>query len=317
MNRYRFFLMTLLCVGVFPPVALATEHTRDRYLSVWGGYFSTDSPKIEGYSDGTTVNLPILNITKSDPDYGGFFGVSFGTYIEPNPLMFNRIEWYFEGQQTERDSNSLTSVGVGSIPFVTGLAAGIGPVPLTAYAERERYEIGARLSDFDSNGMWSNLHIAPFGGFGSETAVTTAVFSGFGLSTNKSDLDWRFAGIMAGGEYVLPIVTNLDLAFEANVGPYFYDANAKISGVHNLDSAKEKFSDSGSGVRANAQIELRKMVTSSLELAVFGGVDVWSSVPYIRLKNPIDWNSQQPPAIGSNQLLDLRAGVKLTLKLGG
>lgn len=316
-NMYRYILAILVCVGSLPTAALATDLTRDTDLSVWGGYFSTDAPKIEGYSDGTTVNLPIRNNTRSSPDQGGFFGVSFGTDIELNPLMFNRIEWYFEGQQTERDSNSLTSVGVGSIPFVTGLVAGIGPVPLTAYAERERYEIGARLSDFGNSGIWSNLQITPFGGFGSETAVSTAVHTGFGLSTNKSDLDWRFAGVLAGGEYVLPLANNLDLALEGNVGPYFYDASAKLSGVHNLSSAKETFSESGSGIRANAQVELRKMVSSSLELAVFGGVDFWSSVPYVRLNNPVDWNSTRPSGIGSDQLLDLRAGVKLTLKLGG
>ena len=194
MRSLKFLTAVLLVTGSFSVAARANDGAGNRTMSFWGGYFSVDAPQIEGFSDGTSANLPIRNVTRSNPDQGWLGGISFGSDIEYNLLMFNRINWYFEGQMTERDEHARTSIGIGSIPYVSGLAAGVGPVPLTAYAERERYEFGAQLSDFDNDGIWQDLQLTLFGGFGSEYAVSTAVLPGFQLTTNKSDLDWWFAG---------------------------------------------------------------------------------------------------------------------------
>ena len=302
-------LVTSLLAGTFPAAAEENE------FSVWGGFFLTNAPEIEGFSDGTSANLPIRNVTRSEPDQGWFGGISYETSVYSDQAMFRKIEWYFEGQNTERDSNALTSVGVGSIPFVTGLAAGIGPVPLTASAERERYEFGASLSEFDNAQTWRNLQITPFGGFGSEHAASTAVLPGFGLTINNSDLDWWYIGLMFGREHSINLSDGLDLVFEGNAGPYYHDASGDLTGVHNLGGSSASISGNGVGVRANAQIELRRMVTQSLDFSVFGGVDYWTNIPFTKLSDPSNFTTQ-PVGVRSGETLDLRVGVKVTLKLG-
>lgn len=284
-------------------------------LIAWGGMFEVISPNLEGFSDGTTVNLPIRNVTQSKLNSGWFGGLSIASTVDDDNFSFDEIEWYFEAQVTETDKNSLTSIGVAAIPFVNGLVAGIGPVPLTAKANRARFEVGAKLSGFADAETFHNLQITPFIGIGQERATQTGVFTGFGLTTNKTNMDWKFGGAMIGSSHTMNIVKGLDLVLEGNVGIYAYHANGTVSGVHSLSSREASISDNGFGARANAQLEFRKSVSPTIDFSIFGLADFWSSVPYTRLAEPEQWAPLREFGIGAEPIFDAKVGVKLTVKL--
>ena len=103
--------------------------------------------------------------------------------------------------------------------------------------------------------------------------------------------------------------------FETNAGPYYHNASGDLSGVHNLGGANASISGNGVGVRANAQIELRRMVTQSLDFSIFGGIDYWTNVPFTKLSDPSNFTTQ-PVGVRTGETVDFLVGVKVTMKLG-
>ena len=298
-------------IATIPDQAFAN----DRTFSIWGGYFGTDAPEVNGFSDGATAFPPINQVFRASPDDGFFLGLAFGGPTDEMFFGSNHIEWYFEGQQTNSDELAITPIGRPSIPIAFGSSAvALGTPPVAASLERERYEFGVSFSEFDTGDFWSGLTLTPFGGIAAEDAVSI-ISTVVTPATTNSDLDWWFAGLMIGGEHVTPLGTGTEVIFNASGGLYYHNSSVDIlSIVPAVFTASD--SDSGFGFRSKASIEFRRTLSETVQLSVFGGVDYWSETPFTLLPDP-SISLLQPVGIDTGSTLDYKAGIKLTIKTGG
>ena len=310
-----------LVAGLAVPVS-GGARAEGTAVSVWGGYFHTLAPEVEGFSNGAVPGRPpLFNHFTPDADDGGFFGASVSVPLDPGALLFGNVELYFEGQVTERDKGTDTSVNFGFIPLADGFVATFGDTSaLSARLERERYEFGANLSLPARPGglLPFGLVVTPFGGFATEDAQSR-VSRGVAFSQTNSDIDWWFLGVLVGTEYTLPLGVGFDLVVGGAGGIYAYDADADFDTTSNVGAARSASdTDSDVGFRARASVALRTTLGEGVQVSVFGGLDYWSDLPYSKLPDPSAFVPQQSPAhIATDDVLDLKAGIRLTMFLDG
>lgn len=314
---------TIAVLGMLLSPINAAKANDGTYVSVWGGYFYTDAPEVEGFSQ--FFGASQFQEFPLDAEYGSFFGVSFSTAIDPTSLIFKHIEIYFEGQITEKDKQAI-SVPSGTI--VTGFSIPDGRLILlnssdtSAELERERYEFGANLSLSDQMPNLGPLNLVAtiFGGFANENFSVTQIGPTFS-DASKSDLDWQFFGLLLGTDATVPVTAGLDLILRGAAGFYHFDADADFVSTSTTLSFNQQTSDSDNdfGFRGKLSAELRAKLTEGMTVSLFGGIDYWSDIPYAKLPDSTPpFNVVRVPShIDTDDVVDFKAGIKVTVSLDG
>ncbi len=93
----------------------------------------------------------------------------------------------------------------------------------------------------------------------------------------------------------------------------FDSANLIVGPTLSTNAARD--SETDIGFRGKASLALRANLGDRVQVSVFGGIDNWSDVPYSKLPNPTSFPAQSPAHIATDDVLDLKAGIKLTLFL--
>lgn len=310
---------------LLPPLHTAKAADEGTYVSVWGGISIIDAPEVEGFSTAVNAADVLIKRHRLDADESGFFGVSYGTAIDPAALYFKRIELYFEGQITREDSQSAVNPsGANNIKFgiPTGEIVNGVDYSATAKMKRERYEFGVNLSQGGQMANLGplNLGLTTFAGFGQEDASSSlAANTNSDFTNTRSDLDWKFFGLMLATDTTIPVSTSLDLILKGSAGVYYYNADADfVSTSNNANNISQRAdSDNDFGFRGKLSAELRAKLSEGVVVSFFGGVDYLSDVPYAQLTDSTKprFSFQTPPQIGSDDLIDLKAGIKLTISL--
>ncbi len=326
---FKSIILTSIAVLGLLLSPLQTAQANDgTYVSVWGGYFYTDAPEVEGFSQNLVGGgFPLIQDFPLDAEEGGFFGASFGTPIDPTSLFFKHIEVYFEGLITEKDKQAFadpSGITYTQFGFSDGIIAAVIPSVASAELERERYEFGANLSLGNQMPNFGPLNLVAtvFGGFGNEDVFVHHFIPGAGIfDTSKSDLDWQFYGLLLGTDATIPVSTSLDLILRGAAGIYYFDADADFVSTSDFASRNFQTSDSDNdfGFRGKLSAELRAKLSQDIVVSLFGGVDYWSDVPYSELTDSSTFlfSTGVPAHIDTDDVLDVKAGIKVTVSLDG
>lgn len=316
------FIVFLLSLTTFQ-IAKADQRN---YLSIWGGYLHIDAPEVEGYSLGN----PFDSTFQVSPENAGFFGIAYGTPLNPNTFIFNHFEFYVEGQITETDSSRFDST-MGTniiIPVVVGVSSfSVANAFVVSELDRERYEFGSKLAlgnqILQLGG--ANLSLISFVGFGNENLDTLhqEIGGDNDFDRTTADLDWYFSGAMLGTDFKVPISTNVDFIIKGAAGIYYFDADADfrstISIMGAVTQGNNKDKKDGFGFRGQLFAEVRSKLGAGMSLSLFGGVDYLSDVPYSSLPDtdPSLASPSRVTSIDTDDVVDLKVGAKITISLNG
>ena len=281
------------------------------YITLFGGYVNSDGTATPGHGAPTNPYTTQL----FEVDDGGYAGVTAGYVFDtlmPFGLSNFRIEAGFAASGFDDDEGSDAS---GSILAVNAGPVLIFPGPFETTQSRKVYDWFVRFK--------GDRQIGPDLG----TAFGLELF--FRQSEDKThasrptppfrfrnhDVDGFFAGVMAvvQPEYAVSPVFSLVGDFGAGL----YALGAEARSISNF-STVQIFNDSDGtvGIRARAKGGLKIRAGDMVSITLFGGVDWWSDVPVAdqqRFVSP----PNTLPEVKFNDLVELKAGVNLTILLGG
>lgn len=282
------------------------------YFTFFGGYVNSDGTATPGH--GVTPG-PSFAADLFEAENGGYGGVTAGFVfdgVSPFGLLNFRIETGF----AVSDFDEKSSTPSGYLLTLNSLGT-FGPNPISTVQSRKVHDWFVRFKGDKETAQDQGVAFGLELFFRQSDDDTTSIFTGGGNvgQLRSHDVDAFFAGVMAMVQPEYSITPTISAIADLSVGLYAVDAEARSRAVF-IGTTRFNDSDGTVGFRTRAKGGLRFEATDMVSLTLFGGVDYWSDVPVADQKG-IFGNPARLPNLKFKDLVELKAGLSLTVLLGG
>ena len=286
------------------------------YVSVEGGYLRQDAESVLGH--GISADGVDVADTSVEAENGYFAGISIGAALAPRSLLgtFDRIEASFSfGKITEDESDTRLAPGFTSLTSVDGLTTFTFRDFGDSEYERKTYDGALALKRDIGTGV--TLSLEPFVRVTDEDIKSTVSTSNpVDTAWRQSDISSRYYGALLALEPEVAITPSTSLVARVGAGVYGYDFDADFeSGGDPFFAAKGSDDKNGVGFRGTLGVGVKVKAWEGASVTAFGSADYWSDTQVAVLPTNDPNILGDAARIDTDDLWDLRAGVRLTVGL--